>query len=210
MRLAAGTSADLHRRLLGEGAGSARSALSRPSHRTRRTIHLSRAQAARRLCDARSYATPSATCAPSSARLKSWIIATLADFGVTGERRAGRVGVWVERPEKARGRGRRNGGRQDRRHRRAPAAMGELPRRRAQCRAGSDAFFRHRALRRARRASWRHKPRRSRRGGGHACRRRRAAQEFRGDLRPGRGLLKTRWERTPRAPQARRTAHRLH
>ncbi|MGB5084043.1 MAG: lipoyl(octanoyl) transferase LipB, partial [Methylocystis silviterrae] len=37
--------------------------------------------------------------------LESWIIATLADFGVTGERRAGRVGVWVERPEKAQGRG---------------------------------------------------------------------------------------------------------
>lgn len=36
--------------------------------------------------------------------LESWIIATLADFGVTGERRAGRVGVWVERPEKAKGR----------------------------------------------------------------------------------------------------------
>ncbi len=29
--------------------------------------------------------------------LKSWIIATLADFGVTGERRDARVGVWVAR-----------------------------------------------------------------------------------------------------------------
>ncbi|MGJ0454640.1 MAG: lipoyl(octanoyl) transferase LipB [Methylocystis sp.] len=37
--------------------------------------------------------------------LESWIIATLADFGVTGERRAARVGVWVERPEKAKGPG---------------------------------------------------------------------------------------------------------
>lgn len=37
--------------------------------------------------------------------LESWIIATLADFGVTGERRAGRVGVWVARPEKAKGPG---------------------------------------------------------------------------------------------------------
>ncbi|MFA6207665.1 MAG: lipoyl(octanoyl) transferase LipB [Methylocystis sp.] len=36
--------------------------------------------------------------------LESWIIATLADFGVTSERRAGRVGVWVARPEKAKGR----------------------------------------------------------------------------------------------------------
>ncbi len=37
--------------------------------------------------------------------LESWIIATLADFGVKGERRAARVGVWVERPEKAKGPG---------------------------------------------------------------------------------------------------------
>ena len=31
--------------------------------------------------------------------LESWIIATLADFNVKGERRAGRVGVWVRRPD---------------------------------------------------------------------------------------------------------------
>ena len=30
-------------------------------------------------------------------RLEAWIIATLATFGVTGERRAGRVGIWVDR-----------------------------------------------------------------------------------------------------------------
>ncbi|MGD9542905.1 MAG: lipoyl(octanoyl) transferase LipB [Methylocystis sp.] len=35
--------------------------------------------------------------------LESWIITTLADFGVSGERRAARVGVWVERPEKPKG-----------------------------------------------------------------------------------------------------------
>ncbi len=35
--------------------------------------------------------------------LESWLIATLADFGVTGERREARVGVWVKRPEKPRG-----------------------------------------------------------------------------------------------------------
>ena len=29
--------------------------------------------------------------------LEAWIIATLATFGVTGERRAGRVGIWVDR-----------------------------------------------------------------------------------------------------------------
>ena len=32
--------------------------------------------------------------------LEEWVIGTLAEFGVTGERRAGRVGVWVVRPEK--------------------------------------------------------------------------------------------------------------
>lgn len=37
------------------------------------------------------------------AALEGWIIATLARFGVTGERRAGRIGVWVRRPDKAPG-----------------------------------------------------------------------------------------------------------
>jgi len=32
--------------------------------------------------------------------LEAWIIAALAEFGVTGEIRDGRVGVWVARPEK--------------------------------------------------------------------------------------------------------------
>ncbi|MEL6316938.1 MAG: lipoyl(octanoyl) transferase LipB, partial [Pseudomonadota bacterium] len=32
------------------------------------------------------------------ASLEDWIIATLAGFGVAGERRAGRIGVWVARP----------------------------------------------------------------------------------------------------------------
>ncbi|WP_380058704.1 lipoyl(octanoyl) transferase LipB [Falsihalocynthiibacter sp. SS001] len=32
--------------------------------------------------------------------LEEWVIATLAEFNVTGERREGRVGVWVTRPEK--------------------------------------------------------------------------------------------------------------
>lgn len=31
--------------------------------------------------------------------LESWIIETLSELGVTGERRPGRVGVWVRRPE---------------------------------------------------------------------------------------------------------------
>ena len=33
--------------------------------------------------------------------LENWIIAALAEFGVTGHIRPGRVGVWVERPELA-------------------------------------------------------------------------------------------------------------
>ena len=32
-------------------------------------------------------------------RLEEWIIRTLARFGVRGERRAGRVGIWVVRPD---------------------------------------------------------------------------------------------------------------
>ncbi len=32
--------------------------------------------------------------------LEAWVIATLAEFNITGEIREGRVGVWVERPEK--------------------------------------------------------------------------------------------------------------
>jgi lipoyl(octanoyl) transferase len=38
------------------------------------------------------------------ATLEEWIIRTLAAFGVTGERREDRVGVWVRRPDKGIGR----------------------------------------------------------------------------------------------------------
>jgi len=38
------------------------------------------------------------------ADLESWLIATLAQFNVTGERREDRVGVWVQRPELGPGR----------------------------------------------------------------------------------------------------------
>lgn len=34
-------------------------------------------------------------------QLETWVIAALADFNITGEIRDGRVGVWVERPERA-------------------------------------------------------------------------------------------------------------
>jgi lipoyl(octanoyl) transferase len=33
-------------------------------------------------------------------RLEDWVIRTLAEFAITGERREDRVGVWVQRPEK--------------------------------------------------------------------------------------------------------------
>lgn len=36
-------------------------------------------------------------------RLEEWVIRALAEFNVTAERRAGRVGVWVQRPEKPAG-----------------------------------------------------------------------------------------------------------
>jgi lipoyl(octanoyl) transferase len=36
-------------------------------------------------------------------QLESWVIATLAEFNITGEIREGRVGVWVPRPEKPQG-----------------------------------------------------------------------------------------------------------
>lgn len=35
------------------------------------------------------------------AAMEDWVIATLAEFNVRGERREGRVGVWVVRPDKA-------------------------------------------------------------------------------------------------------------
>jgi len=38
------------------------------------------------------------------ASLEEWIIRTLANFGVRGERREDRIGVWVARPEKGEGR----------------------------------------------------------------------------------------------------------
>jgi len=37
------------------------------------------------------------------AALESWIIATLSAFNIRGERRDGRIGVWVRRPEKGEG-----------------------------------------------------------------------------------------------------------
>ncbi|ETX27528.1 lipoyl(octanoyl) transferase LipB [Roseivivax isoporae] len=36
------------------------------------------------------------------ADLEAWVVAALAEFGLTGHIREGRVGVWIERPEKPR------------------------------------------------------------------------------------------------------------
>jgi lipoyl(octanoyl) transferase len=68
--------------------------------------------------------------------LEQWLIEALAEFNVKGERREGRVGIWVQR-----------GLREDK-----IDALGE-------CQSGPDAFLRHRAVRRAR--AWRDQPRRS-------------------------------------------------
>ena len=38
------------------------------------------------------------------ATLEEWIIRALANFGIAGERRADRIGVWVRRPDKGAGR----------------------------------------------------------------------------------------------------------
>ena len=115
--------------------------------------------------------------------LEGWLIAALGDLGVRAERRANRVGVWVARPDKPRGPALRAGRRQDRGARRALAPLGEFPRRRAECRSGSVAFFRHRALRPSRRAIWRDQPRRAWRAERDADRRRGVAPSFRGFLR---------------------------
>ena len=76
------------------------------------------------------------------ASLEAWLIDTLAEFGVRGETREDRVGVWAPRP----GKGRRRRG-QDRRHRRSRPALGDVSRRLAQRRAQSLAFRGDRAVR---------------------------------------------------------------
>ena len=72
-------------------------------------------------------------------QLEEWVIRTLAQFNVRGERRDGRIGIWVVEPGGARG--------QDRRDRRARAPLGDLPRRRDQPRPRPRALQRHRAVR---------------------------------------------------------------
>ena len=94
--------------------------------------------------------------------LEEWIIRTLASFGVEGGRRDERIGVWV----RAARQGRRARG-QDRGDRHPGAALGDAARHRHQRRARACAFLRHRAVRRLRRALWRHQPGRPRRAREH-------------------------------------------
>ncbi len=98
--LAGGASAAIHRRHLG---GAMRSALPgtfpRPPGRARRAVDLSRSRPAHRLRDARPR--PAARQVPARDvrgfvhGLEEWLIRALATFAVRGERREGRVGIWV-------------------------------------------------------------------------------------------------------------------
>ncbi len=110
--------------------------------------------------------------------LEDWLVAALARFNVTGERREGRVGIWVDR-----GAGPR---RQDRRHRGAHPALGQLSRRCAQRRAELDPLRGHRALRHP--GPRRDLARGPRLAGYHGRRRHGAARHLRGDIRNPAGL----------------------
>ncbi len=96
------------------------------------------------------------------ATLEEWIIRVLARFGVQGERREDRVGVWVPRPDKGDGFEDKIAAIGD------PAeTLGQPARHRAQCRARPDALLRHSGLRRLRYALRRHQPARPRRDREH-------------------------------------------
>src|SRR5829696_1316220 len=181
-RLAPRASAALHRRHLGAGRGPCRAAaVSGLPVREGRAVHLSRPGPARRLRDARPQPPPA-----GSAPLRR---------GARGlaDRDAGRI----QRPRRAPGGSRRGLGAppgpgprcrgQDRGDRHPRPALGDLPRRQPQRRAGPLAFLGHRALRRARQG--RHEPHRSRDSRDHAGGRRRHAQRLRAGVRQdGAGL----------------------
>ena len=144
-----------------EGQRPCRRPVSGSSRRTRRPIHLSRARTAGRLRHARPQA-PTARCASLCGLAR-----TLADRDAEGVRRrrrdarepGWRMGRATRQTGVAAG---RNGRGQDRRHRRARAALGDAARRLAQRRSGSYAFFRHRPVRHRRSPLWRHQSRRPR------------------------------------------------
>ena len=106
-------------------------------------------------------------------QLEEWIIRVLARFDVRGERRVGRVGIWVARPG---GRGNRS----------ARAAMGDLSRRCSKPRSGSRPLPRYRALRDCRARRDLARPARGRRddGGG----RRSVAKRLRRSIRGSAGV----------------------
>ena len=144
-----------------------------PVYRTgpRRAIHLSRAGPARGLCDARSEA-PQARCARLCPRSGAMADRDAGAVRRKGERREGRVGIWVAR-----------GAREDK-----IAAIGVRIRRWVTFHGVAlnvdpdlDAFLRHRALRRAR--AWRHQPGRSGHPGDHGRCGRGAEAELRENLR---------------------------
>ena len=89
-------------------------------------------------------------------RLEEWLIQTLAQFNVKGERRDGRVGIWVDQGAVW---GHQGPGGQDRGTGRAGAPLGDAPRRRPQRRSGPQPFRGDRALRHQR--TRRHQPARA-------------------------------------------------
>ena len=104
--------------------------------------------------------------------LERWLIGTLAEFGVAGVCRSGRVGIWVET----------DGGRsQDCSHRGARAPLGHVPRRLAERRPRSRSLPGHRRLRHSR--ARRHLARSSRDRGHNGRRGPGAAAQFRHRVR---------------------------
>ena len=94
------------------------------------------------------------------ATLEEWIIRTLAVFGVAGERREDRIGVWVRRPEKGADREDKIAAIGIRVSAGSPSTAS-----RSTSTATSPHYRRHSAVRRRRARLRRHQPRRSRRAG---------------------------------------------
>ena len=132
--------------------------------------------------------------------LEAWVIAALAEFGVRGEIREGRVGVWVARPDKP---PLPDGtAREDKIAAigiRLPP-LGVVPRAVDQRGPRPVAFRRHRALRHPR--PWRHEPRRPRPAGHDAGRGPRAAPNLRYGVRGARGRLRQLKRYSPIRPGA--------
>ena len=178
--LAGRASAALHRRHLGPSGGTDRSRAAFPTFHAGRggqwTYHGPGQRIAYVMLDltGRTARVPARDVRCYVHGLEEWLIRALDRFGVRGERREGRVGIWVADPPRDRG--------QDRRHRRARHALGELARRRAERRAGPQPLRRHRALRHQR--TRRHQPARARHSGDHGRGRRRAARRVGRGVRP--------------------------